>query len=474
MRRFISYGPALVVLLTSLVVLMGAPAAVYRIRAADTRAQIVLAQQQLDDSNILEQINRATQQVATAVKPSVVSLEVITPGRRMGVRSTGSGWIYDSLGHIVTNAHVVRGAEAIAVEFPDGRVVEAQEVGGDLYRADPFTDIAVIKVPTDAPLFPARRASDARPQVGDRVFAFGSPFGFKFSMTEGIISGLGRDPGAAVLAGGFTNFIQTDAAVNPGNSGGPLVDIQGRVLGMNVAIATGKESNGTTEGQSAGISFAIPLLTIESIVSQLIEKGEVRRGFLGIQWPRLENPVVFVPEIGKRGVQVVGLAEDGPAKSAGVKPGDIITSIAGQQVLSMEALRALVTSLPPGQAVQVLGYRGGKEVSFEVTLGEYPRETLSLEAAVPSLVTYGLKPQFGGELPSIEVVFPNSAADDAGFRAGDVILRVADKPVQNWQDVALAAAEAGLLVGRRVPFTVVASEEDQSPQPRTIDVQVVR
>jgi serine protease Do len=447
---------------------------VYRIRAAETRAQIVLAQQQLDENSILEQINRATQQVATAVKPSVVSLEVITPGRRLGVRSTGSGWVFDSTGHIVTNAHVVRGAEAIAVEFPDGRVVEAQSIDGDLYRADPFTDIAVIKVPSDSPLFPARRATSVRPQVGDRVYAFGSPFGFKFSMTEGIISGLGRDPGAAVLSGGFTNFIQTDAAVNPGNSGGPLVDIHGRVLGMNVAIATGKESNGTTEGQSAGISFAIPLLTIESIVTQLIQKGEVRRGFLGIQWPPQEDPVVFVPEIGKRGVQVISLAEEGPAQEAGIKPGDIITSIAGQQVISIEGLRTLVTSLNPGQAVEVQGYRGGNEISFQVVLGEYPREALSLQAAVSAILGYGLKPQARAEAPTIEAVFPNTAADDAGFRAGDIVLRVGDKAVQSWPEVAMAAAEAGLLVGRKVPFSVVSSEEDQSSQPRTIEVQVVR
>ncbi len=475
MRRFISYGPALVVLLTSLVVLMGAPAAVYRIRAAETRAQIVLAQQSLDDSTILEQINAATRQVAAVVKPSVVSLEVITPGRRFGVRSTGSGWVYDGEGHIITNAHVVRGAEAIAVEFIDGRVVEAQKVRGELYASDPFTDIAIIKVPSDAPLFPARRATSVRPQVGDRVFAFGSPFGFKFSMTEGIVSGLGRDPGAAVLTGGFTNFIQTDAAVNPGNSGGPLVDIHGRVLGMNVAIATGRESNGTTEGQSAGISFAIPLLTIESIAGQLIEKGEVRRGFLGIQWPAMEDPVVFVPEIGKRGVQVVGLAdEDSPARDAGIQPGDIITSIAGQQVLSIEALRMLVTSLRPGQAVKIDGFRDGKEISFQVVLGEFPRENLTLQASVGAIVTYGLKPHPGAELPTIEAVFPNSAADDAGFKSGDIVLRVGEKPVRNWREAAIAAADAGLLVGRKVPFTVVEAREEESPQPRTIDVQIVR
>src|SRR5262249_19153086 len=153
--------------------------------------------------------------------------------------------------------------------------VEAEQIRGELFAADPYTDIAVVKVPESDDVFPARRATGLQPQQGDNVFVFGSPFGFKFSMSQGIISGLGRDPTAAAEFGGYTNYIQTDAAVNPGNSGGPLVDIKGRVIGMNVAIATARSSDGTTtdEGQSAGISFAIPLGTIESVVDQLITRG---------------------------------------------------------------------------------------------------------------------------------------------------------------------------------------------------------
>jgi serine protease Do len=475
MRRIITYGPALVVLLTICVVLLAAPAAVYRIQMAETRARIVLAQAQLDSpDNILEAINRATRQVATAMQPSVVSLEVMTAGRRFGVRSTGSGWVFDGRGHIVTNAHVVRGAEAISVEFADGRVVQTERIRGEPFLADPFTDVAVIKVSTEAPLFPARRATGVRPQVGDRVFAFGSPFGFKFSMSEGIVSGLARDPGAAVLAGGFTNFIQTDAAVNPGNSGGPLVDVQGRVIGMNVAIATGRESQGTTEGQSAGISFAIPLLTVESVVTQLIETGRVSRGFLGIRWGAADEPVVYMPELGKRGVQVVEVTAEGPAETAGVRAGDIITSIAGQPVFSMETLRTLVTSLRPGQPVEIDAYRDGKAVSFQVKLGEFPRETLVQQAGLNALSLYGLIVRRAQETPVVQAVLPQSAAASDGFAQGQLITHVGGRRVLSWLDVAVAAEDAGLLLGRPVAFTVQEGIDREASTSRTIDVRITR
>ncbi len=228
MRRFISFGPAFVVLLTISAVFVAVPAAVRRISAADTSARIVLAQRSLDDDDVLERINAATRNIANTVRPSIVHIEVSSDARRRwGARSTGSGWMFDAEGHIVTNAHVVRGAERIQVQFADGRIVESEQIKGQPFLADPYTDVAVFKIPEGPGLFPMRRASGIQPQQGDHVYAFGSPFGFKFSMTQGIISGLGRDPSSAMESGGFTNFIQTDAAVNPGNSGGPVVDIMG-------------------------------------------------------------------------------------------------------------------------------------------------------------------------------------------------------------------------------------------------------
>src|SRR5690606_11624250 len=138
--------------------------------------------------------------------------------------STGAGWVYDDIGHVITNAHVVQSAKRVSVEFFDGRVVRGQVIG-----MDPYTDIAVIRADPDATYFPARRATDRLPRTGEHVYAFGSPFGFKFSMSQGIISGLGREAAGSNVPGGYTNYIQTDAAVNPGNSGGPLVNTDGHV-----------------------------------------------------------------------------------------------------------------------------------------------------------------------------------------------------------------------------------------------------
>jgi S1-C subfamily serine protease len=472
MRKFVSYGPALVVLLTVLVVLTAGPAAVYRLRAAHTQARIVLAQQNLEDDDILERLNKSLRSVAEAVRPSVVHIEVIGAESRASGKATGSGWVFDPT-HIVTNAHVVRGGQAISVEFSDGRVIGAEKIRGQNFIADPYTDIAVLQIPGDIAAFPIKRATSIQPQQGDRVFAFGSPFGFKFSMTEGIISGLGRDPTSAMALGGFTNFIQTDAAVNPGNSGGPLVDVKGRLIGMNVAIATGRETQGTTEGQSAGISFAIPLGTIESVATQLIDKGEVRRGYLGISWRRLRDPVTYVPEGRQMGVRVGEVAEDGPAAKAGVRPGDVITSIDQQRVTGMEVLRAMITSLAPGHTVEMEAYRSGEKKDFRVTLGEFPADNLARGASEGELLRFGMRLGDTRRGAAVVAVAPGSSADAAGFKDGQLILRVDDKPVENSGEVLTAAADAGLLIGSSVTFTVVEDAKDVST-PTEIRVRITR
>ncbi|MEX2219723.1 MAG: trypsin-like peptidase domain-containing protein [Phycisphaerales bacterium] len=478
MRRFVAYGPAFVVLLTVVVVLLAGPAAVRRLGSAQTEARIVLAQRALDDDDILERINRAARGVAESVRPSVVHLEV-TPARgsRRGPgRATGSGWVYDGGGHIITNAHVVRGADRISVQFADGRVAEAEDVGGaGIFLADPYTDIAVLKVDPDAGTFPVRRATGVQPQQGDRVFVFGSPFGFKFSMSEGIVSGLGRDAIAAVEFGGFTNFIQTDAAVNPGNSGGPLVDIKGRVIGMNVAIATGRESQGTTEGQSAGISFAIPLGTIESVVDQLITRGRVARGFLGISWQGGDDPLVYEPSIRGTGFRVATVLPDGPADRAGIRPGDLITTIAGQPVTGSEVLRSVVTAMRPGEQIAVNGLRQREPREFTVTLGEYPPEDLARTAAAGALVRYGLLMADTRRGPVVADVINGSAAAEAGFADGQLIQSVGGTAVSRRGDVYLNAAEHGLLLGRAVPFVVAQTDEASgTSETKTIEVRTSR
>jgi S1-C subfamily serine protease len=273
--------------------------------------------------------------------------------------------------------------------------------------------------------------------------------------------------------GGFTNFIQTDAAVNPGNSGGPLVDIRGRLIGMNVAIATGRETQGTTEGQSAGISFAIPLGTIESVAAQLIEKGSVSRGYMGISWRTLRDPVTYVPSSRQMGVRIGEIAEGGPAAKAGLRPGDVITAIDQQRVTGMEVLRSVITSLAPGQSVAIEAYRSGAKREFSVTLGEFPSENLAQSAVTGELFRYGMRLRDTNKGAAVRAVLPDSAAERAGFKEGQLILRVNDKPVENEAQALTAAAEGGLLIGSRVTFTVVEDSKDVST-PVEIEVRVAR
>lgn len=473
MRRFVSFGPALVVLMTLALILAAGPTAVHRINAAQTSANIILAQQTLDQDDILERLNAAVRNVSTSVQPSVVHIDVgpIPFGR--GVRlatSTGTGWVYDNAGHIVTNLHVVRGAQSVTIQLNNGRILQSQEIHGQPFIGDPFTDIAVIKVEPVDGLFPMRRATGVQPQQGDRVYAFGSPFGFKFSMSEGIISGLGRDPMTAREFGGFTNFIQTDAAVNPGNSGGPLVDIRGRIIGMNVAIATGRDSQGTTEGQSAGISFAIPLGTIESVVEQLIRRGRISRGFLGVQWD--QESVIFDERAGRTGIRIAQLTSDGPARYSGLRAGDLITEIQGQAVANLEAMRSLITIFQPGEQVTIRAFRNGEPVEVDVTLGEFPPERLAESAGFGAFLRYGIR--LHDERPVIIGVFPQTAAVDAGIRRGQVVVAVEGEPVRTSAEIYVRAVEAGLLQGWPVTITVATIDEDDTIEPRDVEIRLGR
>ena len=261
MRKLIAYGPSLVVLITALVVLLAGPAAVRRLTYAQTEARIVHASDRLAQSDVLEQLNQAYSDIAALVEPSVVHISsTAVVKNRFGQRrlslSSGSGWIYDEQGHIVTNEHVVKDAQSIEVQLHTGERRSAHLVGRDLR-----TDIAVIKVAPGL-LHPARPGTKAPVRQGDLVFAFGSPFDFRFSMSSGIVSGLGRYAGLMDID--YQNFIQVAAAINPGNSGGPLTDIHGRVIGMNTAIATGR-GRSVGEGQFGGIGLAIPMSMIASV-----------------------------------------------------------------------------------------------------------------------------------------------------------------------------------------------------------------
>lgn len=455
MRRFITVGPAFVVLGACLVATLVTPAMIRSLSLADTRARVVLARQALNvPDNILELIDQAVRRVADSVEPSVVHIEVETPGFQTA-GSSGSGWVYDSDGHILTNAHVVADADRIRVEFHDGYLADAE-----LIAADAHTDIAVLRVRAHDGLIPAARATGKRVSKGDRVFTFGSPFGFKFSMSEGIVSGLGRSPrtggGAGMFrATGFTNFIQTDAAVNPGNSGGPVVDVNGRVVGMNVAIATGRQTQSIEDrsSQSAGISFAIPLGVIESVADQLIENGIVRRGFLGIS-DFMTAPMEAAGRHLGRGVLVGRVVNDRAADRAGIRRGDIIARINAQPVQSREQLRSEISTANPGEALVLTVFRDGRFIEMPVELDEFPREQIEGESIGLALARYGM--ELGQTRSGVVVlrVREDSLAQSAGFGPGQTVIAVEGEPVASLGDLYGVLGRHSFLVGQRVEFTV--------------------
>ncbi|MFI4896946.1 MAG: trypsin-like peptidase domain-containing protein [Phycisphaerales bacterium JB059] len=464
MRRFTAYGPALVVLMTCAVALLAAPAIFARFAHVQATGRVQLARQIIADDDLLERIDRAVASVADSVRPSIVHITPPRGPRGFSFGASGAGWAYDAAGHIVTNAHVVRGAERFSVEFADGRVASAQLIG-----ADPYTDVAVIKADTSTPLIPMLRAGDSLPRQGERVFAFGSPFGFKFSMSQGIISGLGRAPQTASPFGGYTNFIQTDAAVNPGNSGGPLVNIRGEVVGMNVAIATGADNAGSeaSSGDSAGISFAIPVATIEPIVDQIIRTGRVSRGFLGVSFDafgieRLQTDERFV-----RGLRVSDVVEGGPAASAGLRPGDIITQIQGQPVTDSEILSALIGSSPAGAVIPLTVFSEDNQSirDVSVTLGVMPDEVLARRSGGSIMAQLGAvflprRADPSQAAPFVSAVISDSIADDAGFEVGQLITHVNDTPVETAQDVLVEFIRQDALIGRRIRVTLMGPDDD--------------
>ncbi len=367
MTRPTHFGPAVAVAVTLVATLYAGPRVVRSLVHAGTEAEVEAAVQRVSGGTILDQISAAQRDVATIVEPSVVHVSTegsLSQGRRFAVASTGSGWIWDEAGHVVTNAHVVEAADTIEVQLHTGEVRNAEIVGLDLR-----SDIAVLKISAGG-LIPSGKGDSSDVQQGDLVFAFGSPFDFRFSMSSGIVSGLGRSGGLEEVD--YENFIQVDAAINPGNSGGPLTDVRGRVIGMNTAIAT-SQRNAVGQGQFAGIGLAIPMTQIRSVVEQVIETGVVRKGFLGVglvetdpgnlglmarQSPPNSPFVGLVEAIAEYyegdGVAITRLEPGHPADVAGLRVGDVIESVGGRTVNGLEQLKAMISSIRPGEET-VLG-----------------------------------------------------------------------------------------------------------------------
>ncbi len=461
MRKLHQFGPSLVVLVTSAFVLLVGPQIVRQLTYEQTSAQIDQASLRLENNAILEQLNQAYRDIALIVEPSVVHISTQTIekdsfGRDRIVGSSGSGWVYDAQGHVVTNYHVVRDADHIEVQLHNGELRTAEFVG-----ADPTTDVALLRIDPQR-LHPAKRAAPGdRVEQGDLVFAFGSPFDFRFSMSSGVVSGLGRYVGLIRDDFdrwlGYENFIQVDAAINPGNSGGPLTDVRGRVVGMNTAIATRRRDTSAQdyfEGQFAGIGLAIPLEMIEPVVTQLIETGVVAKGYLGVQPRDLTNDASLdLRRLGfiGQGVIIVTTPPDGPARLAGLRPGDIVTAINDRAISSVAQLRSVISSMLPGDNVRINVWRydedagEGAERTFDVVLARlddlYATGVLPANerhGKIPSLGILGIatsEPKLAREVgvnftPGVLIT---SLAPDAAMRdtlpVGSTIIAVDDVPV---------------------------------------------
>lgn len=467
MRRFITLGPAAVVLLTALAALLAAPEIVRRTEAEQAHVQVQLARQELVQDDILLRINRANRAIAQAVEPGVVHLMAASRSRS---GAAGSGWVYDDEGHILTNAHVVGGSDSVSVQLYTGRLMRANVVGVDV-----FTDIAVLKAEDPMGMVALPRATDEMPQQGDRVFAFGSPFNFKFSMSEGIVSGLGRDPNTGAAGSAFTNFIQTDAAVNPGNSGGPLIDVQGRVIGMNVAIATGRSGDALAtpnEGQSAGISFAIPLPTIESVADQIIETGHVARGRLGIAFGGFgrSRDIFDGDDFVSKGVVVGQVTAGGPAERAGILANDIIESIGGQAVPSPQILRAVVNTMRPGKELKVRVWRQGEPIETTVVLDELDAVNAiggPTEELLNEYLGLGITLDNSGRV-YVRGTRDDSLAANAGFEPRQRIVAIDGVAIDDYEDFLEAIGNSRIALGRATTF-LVQPEGDEDTHEVTIN-----
>ncbi len=387
MRRIEFLGPSLVVLAAAGVLLFVGPTAVRQVSQGMVASQMSSAEARLHSGSILDQMSQASRDVAILVEPSVVHVSSagIMSGRGGGrtFNNSGSGWVYDAAGHIVTNAHVVEGATRLEVQLFDGERREAKLLGADLR-----TDIAVLQVDAQG-LVPAQREAQD-PQQGDMVFAFGSPFDFRFSMSNGIVSGVGRAAGISEIE--YENFIQTDAAINPGNSGGPLTNTKGHVVGMSTAIATGR-GNGVSQGQFSGIGLAIPISMIDNVVDQLIDHGEVIKGYLGISMRNTEelgripirDPMLqaTAKNFQGDGVVVEYVSPQSPAELVGLRIGDVITQFAGQRIESVAQLKTLIASCQPNESVSVDAWRpsvenkNGQAFSVQVVIEQLKPETNS-------------------------------------------------------------------------------------------------
>ncbi|MEX0840982.1 MAG: Do family serine endopeptidase [Xanthobacteraceae bacterium] len=353
----------------------------------------------------------------------------------------GSGFFISPDGYAVTNNHVVDKATEVQVKTDDGKTHKAKVIG-----TDTRTDLALIKVDGGND-FPYAKLSEKNPRIGDWVLAVGNPFGLSSTVTAGIVSASGRDIGA----GPYDDFIQIDAPVNKGNSGGPTFDVDGNVIGVNTAIFS-------PSGGSVGIAFAIPAETVRSVVAQLKQGGKVSRGWIGVQIQPVTAEIAESLGLKKaEGALVAEVQSGGPAAKAGIESGTVIKSVNGDIVRDARDLAKKIGSMTPKSSVQLGLFVKGSEKTMTLTLGELPDQVEAKASPKGSDET----PESGTELSQLGLtlapadsvagagsegvvvvgVDPNGAAAEAGLKTGDVILKIAGKPVANPADVRKALSE---------------------------------
>jgi serine protease Do len=356
----------------------------------------------------------------------------MTP-RSRPTSAEGSGFFISADGYAVTNNHVVDHAKTVQVVTDDGRTLSAKVIG-----TDPKTDVALIKVEGND--FPFVRFSDRDPRIGDWVIAVGNPFGLGGTVTAGVVSARGRDIGA----GPYDDFIQIDAPVNKGNSGGPTFDTNGNVIGVNTAIFS-------PSGGSVGIGFDIPADTVKTVVAQLKDHGHVTRGWIGVQIQPVTADIA--DSLGLKTTEGALVSEpqnDSPAAKAGIVAGDVITTLDGAAVKDAHALARKIGNMAPGSSVKVGLLRNGSEKTVTLTLGTLPDERQAnaapqsgTEKGTPKLgLTLAPASAVGGNQGvAITAVDPNGPAAERGMKSGDVILDVAGKMVSNPSDVTKEIAD---------------------------------
>jgi len=361
-----------------------------------------------------------------------------------GAVSLGSGFIIDSAGYIVTNNHVIDGADKISVTLQDNTTLKATLVG-----KDDKADLALLKVESDKPLKFVPFGDSDTGRVGDWVLAIGNPFGLGGSVTAGIVSARGRD----IRQGPYDDFIQTDAAINRGNSGGPLFNMNGEVIGINTAIYS-------PSGGSVGIGFSVPSNMAKAVVQQLRKYGRARRGWLGVNIQQVTPDIA--ESLGLKdssGALVARVTDDGPAAKANIHNGDVILRFNSQDVKEMKTLPRIVAETVIGKDVPVIVWRDGKEVTVQAQVGELPdspQQVASNTPATPpppanrnteisglgarlSSITDEMRDKFkiGADQKGVVVtdVSPDGAAAGRGLKPGDVIVEVQQEPVSSPADV---------------------------------------